>query len=135
MSAIEVLKKEKELYLKKILDIEEGNQARPDDIVEMYNKTIKVYSEFIDAIDEALLALEQKSNNVVTCVCDVCDAETVACLSLCPTCNNRKQGALEELARIRNYIDTIENFNWEHKIIINRTIIKRIKELEEGVEK
>lgn len=58
--SVKILKEEKELYLQKILDIEEANQSRPDDIVKMYEKTINVYSDFCKALDEALLALEQK---------------------------------------------------------------------------
>jgi DNA-binding transcriptional regulator GbsR (MarR family) len=60
MSAIEVLKKEKELYLEKIKDINKANETRPEDIAEMYKKSIKTYEEFISALNEALLALEQK---------------------------------------------------------------------------
>lgn len=60
MSAIEVLKKEKELYLEKIKDINKANETRPEDIAEMYKKSIKTYEEFISALDKALLALEQK---------------------------------------------------------------------------
>jgi predicted Holliday junction resolvase-like endonuclease len=60
MSAIEVLKKEKELYLGKIKDINRANETRPEDIAEMYKKSIKIYEEFISALDEALLALEKQ---------------------------------------------------------------------------
>jgi hypothetical protein len=62
MSAIEVLKKEKELYLEKIKDINRANETRPEDIAEIYKRSIKIYEEFISALDEALLALEINEN-------------------------------------------------------------------------
>jgi hypothetical protein len=60
MSAIEVLKSEKVLYIEKIKEIESRFNGMPSDIKESYQKSVKVYQEFIDALDEALLALEQK---------------------------------------------------------------------------
>lgn len=81
MSAIEVLKREKELYVKQILEIEEANQSRPTDIAKMYDKSIKTLKEFINALDDALLALEKKEND-------------------------RKQGAVEELELVKSFIES-----------------------------
>ena len=57
-------------------------------------------------------------------VCDVCNKETAACLSLCPECNNRIQGALQELKELRVLIDSVDY------TLIKEHIEKRIKELE-----
>lgn len=56
--AIEVLKSEKVLYLEKIKEIESRFNGMPFDIKESYKKSVKVYQEFIDALDEAIVALE-----------------------------------------------------------------------------
>jgi hypothetical protein len=61
-SAIEVLKSEKVLYIEKIKEIESRFNGMPFDIKESYQKSVKVYQEFIDALDEAIVALEWKSN-------------------------------------------------------------------------
>ena len=57
--AVEVLHSEKVLYLEKIKETESRFNGMPTDIKEMYEKSNKVYKEFIDALDEALLALEK----------------------------------------------------------------------------
>jgi len=65
-------------------------------------------------------------------VCDVCNKETVACLILCPDCNEKKQGALKELYSLLYYCDKAQ----VDEKAIKRKINKRIKELEgKGVEK
>lgn len=57
-SAIEVLKSEKVLYIEKIKEIESRFNGMPSDIKESYQKSVKVYQEFIDALGEAIVALE-----------------------------------------------------------------------------
>lgn len=59
-SAIEVLKSEKVLYIEKIKEIESRFNGMPFDIKESYQKSVKVYQEFIDALGEALFALEKQ---------------------------------------------------------------------------
>ena len=137
--AIEVLRKERLLYVEKIRDIREGNKTRPSDIVKMYQKTINIYQEFIEALDEAIVCLKENKRieNMGFC-CDSCGSETASCLTLCPECNERKQGALEELECVLNILETWEKIRQINPIIID-LIKDRIentkKELEEGVEK
>lgn len=64
MSAIEVLESEKVLYIEKIKKIESRFNGMPSDIKESYQKSVKVYQEFIDALDEALLALEKQEKQL-----------------------------------------------------------------------
>jgi transcriptional regulator with PAS, ATPase and Fis domain len=59
-SAIEVLESEKVLYIEKIKEIESRFNGMPFDIKESYQKSVKVYQEFIDALDEAIVALEKQ---------------------------------------------------------------------------
>ena len=91
-------------------------------------------------------------------ICDVCGTETAACLTLCPDCNNRKQGALDELERQKkelieniipmekvrikeceeHQIKSLSQFHKEnlfYENVILKGIELRIKELEGGVEK
>lgn len=78
---------------------------------------------------EALLALKQKEKfDNLSFVCDVCGEETASCLSLCPDCNDRKQGALEELKRLYKSFSIFHAENCAELKLIE----KRIKELEEG---
>lgn len=90
----------------------------------------------INALDEAIVALQQKESDKGW-VCDVCDRETASCLSLCPDCNDRKQGALEELKKIYKDIDVLwsrVNLDLMTASKIKDILYNRIEELEEGVE-
>jgi len=64
MSVIEVLKSEKVLYLEKIKETESRYNGMPSDIKESYQKSVKVYKEFISALDVALLALEKQEKQL-----------------------------------------------------------------------
>jgi len=59
LKAVEVLHSEKVLYLEKIKEAESRFNEMPTDIKKIYEKSNKVYKEFIDALDEALLWKEK----------------------------------------------------------------------------
>ena len=61
-------------------------------------------------------------------VCDDCGSETASCLTLCPDCDDRKLGALEELEKLQNSFISLNEETWIY-------LIKRIKKLEEGEKK
>ena len=73
-------------------------------------------------------------------VCDVCEQETAACLSLCPDCleKERKQGALEvqskELVFLNKLQERLNGYHCGYHEQLNKMINNRKKELE-GCEK